>query len=139
MINTEGEIMKCEAHELLEREINRCKDNEQELYSLDRERSKVMAEIQQDLAEIKANHKNMKEDMQEFKKDMDLVKGGLSEVKEDVSGLKTDMSVVKTQVNKIKEITEAQAAKKVWTPKDWAVIIVAALSLAGTVITAILK
>lgn len=127
--------MKCEAHELLESEINRCKDNEQELYELDRKRAQTMAEIQKDIAEIKTDHKHMKEDIQEFKKDLGAVKSNQSEMKLDVKELKQNMQQVQAEVKDVKSLLQT----KKWEPKDYCVIIVALLSLAGTIITVLVK
>lgn len=131
--------MKCEAHDLLEKEINRCKDNEQELYTLDRKRAQDMAEIKSDIAEIKADHKNMKEDIIEFKKDLNIVKLEQAEMKTDVKDLKKLQEVTQQEVKSLKTLTENSLSKKKWEPKDWTVVIVALLSLAGTIITAFLR
>lgn len=135
----ENELMKCEAHELLEREIERCKNNEQELYTLDRTRSQTMAEIQQDIAEIKVDSKNMKEDLKEFKQDLSTVKQEQSEVKTDVKDLNKKVEEVQIEVKEIKKIVEKTVQKKKWEPKDLAIVIVALLSLIGTIVTALIK
>ena len=103
--------MGSEVQEMLERELNRCKDNEQELYSLDRKRAEQMAEIQKDITEVKTK----------------------------MDDLETDVAEIKIEVKEIKRITTENSQRKKWEPKDYCVVIVALLSLIGTIITAWVK
>lgn len=98
-----------------------------------------MAEIQKDIAEIKTDHKNMKEDIQEFKKDLAEVKTDQSEMKADVKDLKNEMITLQKTVTEVKDLAVQNASKKQWEKKDLCVIIVALISLAGTIITALIK
>lgn len=133
------DIMKCEAHDFLEKEIQRCKDNEAELYQLDREQSKVMNEIQRDVTELKIGTKKMEEDVKQLKTDMAEVKTKVDSQAIETEAIKAGMNEIKTEVKEIKSITMKQAEKKHWEPKDYVAVIVAALALIGTIFTATLK
>lgn len=141
-----------DASELMQKEIDRVKENQSQLYSLDREKQKVMTDIQTDIAEIKAEHKNTKEDMSEVKKDVTEMKreisdinNTVSEVKHKVESLESKFDVTDKKVDAVKDevVAEIKTLKNdmnrnKWQPKDWCVIIVAAFSLIGTLLTAIL-
>lgn len=123
----EGKPMLCEAHEILVQELDRVKNNQSELYSLDRERREQLSDIQNSITQIREENQNMKNDITELKTDM-------SSVKADMGTVKQDLASVKTSITKIEANT-----KKSWEPKDYVAVIVAVLAMAGTVLSAILK
>ena len=125
--------------ELMQKEIDRVKTNQSELYSLDREKQKVMADIQRDLAEIKTDHKNTKEAMSEVKKDITQMKTEITDIKNNVQKLDQKVTSVEKKVESVKTdlVTEIQNIKQnKWQPKDWTVIIVAIISLLGSIAAA---
>lgn len=138
MINAE-ELNMDDNTELLSREIERLKNNDQELYSLDRQRAATMSDIQQKVTKIQTEQEAMKEDLQEFKKDLGSVKDKVEVVDSKVDKVETKVDSIQSEVSQVKGIIQNTAAKTTWTPKDKAIIIVALISLAGTIITAFLK
>lgn len=134
-IMPEAKVMQCEAHDLLISELERVKNNESQLYELDRKRQTQLADIQSSISEIKVKNQNMENDIQELKTDMSHVKTDMSEVKTDVSEVKAVVTNLDATVNEINK----RAASKRWQPQDYVAIIVAALALAGTIVTALLK
>lgn len=108
-------------------EITRIKDDERELYALDRERQKVMADIQQDIREIVTEHKSVKKDLETVHKEITGIKNNISEVNSKVSSIETKVDTITQTIN-----------NTAWTPKDKGIVIVAVLSLIGTLATALL-
>lgn len=119
----------CELHNMCSQELSRLKSDVGNLYDLDRETTKAMNQLMQDVTEIKTNHKNMKEDIKQFQIDM-------KEVKTDMSEVKKDMSDVKNEMRLISQKLEVKNESK-WQPKDKAIVVVAALALIGTVFSTI--
>lgn len=145
-MQTDGKNMGTDYQELLEREINRCKDNEQELYSLDRKRAEDMANIIEKIANITANQTHMQQEMSEFKNDigqLDLkveqLQAKFEQVEGKVDNVNREMPELKSEVKEIKKLVEIQSQRKKWEPKDYCVVIVAILSLAGSIITTLIK
>ena len=59
--------MQCEAHEILKEELTRVKNDIGEIYSLDREREKVMSEIQSNITELNTKQEIMNKDIMALK------------------------------------------------------------------------
>lgn len=127
--------MGCEAHNLLTEELNRVKDDISEIYTLDRVREKTMSEIKEDVTELKVKQNIMNEDIK-------ALKVGQAELDNKVTKLDKTVSTINETTNNmqndIKSIKTVMNDSK-WQPKDYVVIIVALLSLAGTIITALIK
>lgn len=134
-----GVMSKCEAHNIIENELNRIKDNESELYSLDRQRQKEIAEMKADVREIKTEQLNMK-------KDINVLKNGVSETNTRLNKVEKKVDTLQTELESIKDVTtstnnklEALTKQHKWQPKDYTVVIVAAFSMIGVIISAILS
>ena len=127
--------MMCDAHNLLEKELTRIKDNQAELYSLDRQRQQKIAGIQSDVTVIKTKQAQMEQDI----KELDLK---VTQTNEKVQTVDTKVETINIKVDEmsqdVKFLTQKMCEKK-WTPKDKAPIIVALISLLGTIIVALLK
>lgn len=119
---------KCEAHDIMYQELQRVKDNQSELYSLERKKSDEMSEIKEDIATLKQSGKTMQQDIEELKNGMEEVKATTSALKTDVKGLKQDMTDIKESIQ-----------NKKWKPADYVAIIVAFISMVGTVAVAIIS
>lgn len=128
----------CESHNMYQKEVERLKDDISQLYNLDREQQKYMSELRADITKIKTDNSYTKDSIAQLQTDV-------ANVKTDVANVKTDMSEVKVNVSSIeKEIKTLNKKlenneKSVWKPKEIAVVIVAALSLIGTLATALLS
>lgn len=119
------ELSPMETMDLIQSEIDRIKNNQTDLYALDRKRSESMAHIEKDVAESKIKIQNMETDIQEVKSDVAQVKKDMA-TKEDLK-----------QINEsIKHINEKLDSRK-WQPKDTAAIVTALLSLIGVIFMAI--
>lgn len=131
--------MPCEAHNMMENELSRIKDNQSELYSLDRQRQKEIADMTADVREIKAEQQTMKEDINELKI-------GMSEANTKITGLDNKVDKINIEMENVKAVTSSMndkltqfTAKAKWQPKDYCVVIVAVLSLIGVIVSAILS
>ena len=119
--------MPMENIDLIQSEIDRVKNNQNELYALDRKKAEVMASIQTDLAEIKVKNQNMENDIAELKTDIsDLKKTAAT--KEDVAEIKADVQEIKATINSRK-----------WQAKDKVAIITAFISLVGVIAVALIN
>lgn len=135
--------------EVLQNELSRVKNDISELYSLDRSRQEGYAEISERLARVETDHANVKVNMADVKNDLDKMKNELTSVKDKVEKVDAKVDRVDSKVDgvnmrvdnlKTELIAEIHKAKETrWQPKDWCIVIVAFLSLAGTVLTAILS
>ena len=95
--------MACERHEYLTNELQRIKNSQAELYSLDRTRTETMAEIREDIATLKAQSKHTKEKV--------------DDLCEEVCDIKESLETIKDAVE-----------KKRWQPKDIIALVTALLS-----------
>lgn len=155
--NMEG---NCGAHEMFANELMRVKQNQTDLYNLDRKKMEEISLMQSKLAAIEEGQKGTKEDVAELKngqkemtKEITAVKSDVSDVKlkvekveSKVDNVESKVDSVESKVDSVKEevirelkTLKSSQAKKQWTPKDYCVIIVAFLSLAGTIVTCLLK
>ncbi|MBO7714441.1 MAG: hypothetical protein J6S85_12770 [Methanobrevibacter sp.] len=107
--------MDNEVYKMIMQEIQHIKENQSQLYDMDRQRIET-------LAELKADNTNMKKDIEE-------VKDEIREFKDDMKSVKKDISEINTKLNN----------KPRFTGKDIALIIVALIGLAGTILTALAK
>ena len=128
----------CEAHNIIERELNRIKDNQSELYSLDRQRQKDNAEMAADLREIKTEQQVMKKDITELKTSMSEVNDRVNTMDNKMDKMGSDISNLNTVVTNINQKVNQMTENKKWQPKDIALIVVAALSMTGVIVSAIL-
>lgn len=132
------DMPKCEAHNIMERELNRIKDNQSELYSLDRQRQKDNAEMAADLREIKTEQQVMKKDITELKTSMSEVNDRVNTMDNKMDKMGSDISNLNTVVTNINQKVNQMTENKKWQPKDMALIVVAALSMTGVIVSAIL-
>lgn len=132
------DMPKCEAHNIIERELNRIKDNQSELYSLDRQRQKDNAEMAADLREIKTEQQVMKKDITELKTSMSEVNDRVNTMDNKMDKMGSDISNLNTVVTNINQKVNQMTENKKWQPKDIALIVVAALSMTGVIVSAIL-
>lgn len=138
MMNTE-ELNMDDTLELFRAELERCKNNEQELYSLDRQRAAAMSDIQQKVTKISTEQEVIKEDVKEFKKDLGSVVNKVEGIESKVDKVEVKVDSIQLEVTQIKKITQEAAERKQWQPKDIAIIVVALISLIGTIVTALIK
>ena len=135
----------CEAHDMMTAELGRMKNAQADLYALDRKRADTMAEIQKDIAILKTDSRHTKDAVEEIRADISGMRGEINTLKQDV---KTDMGGVKRNITELggevagmsavlDEVKKTLQQKK-WTPRDYCVIIAAALALAGSVLGVVL-
>lgn len=124
----------CAAHDLLVSELDRVKDNQSELYELDRKRSDDMSEIRSDIATLKSAGSIMQKDIEDLKTGVTEVKNVTSELKNDIIQVKSSVSGMQLDISKIKESIQG----KKWKPADYVAIIVAFISMIGTVAVTII-
>lgn len=127
--------MNCEAHALLTEELSRVKDDIGEIYSLDREREKIMSDVQQKITELNVKQETMKNDITDLKTGQANLDTKVTQLDQKVT--KIDQNTQSMQ-NDLKAIKENIKENK-WQPKDYCVVIVAVLSLAGTLLTCLIK
>ena len=132
------DMPKCEAHNIIEQELNRVKDDLAELYTLDRQRQKESAEMAADLREIKTEQQVMKKDITELKTSMSEVNEHMNKIDNKMDKMGSDISNLNNIVTNINKKVSQMTEEKKWQPKDIALIVVAALSMTGVVISAIL-
>lgn len=134
-MQTEDKSMgTCEAHEILLKEIDRVKNNQTDLYSLDRKRAETLSDMQSDIAEIKTDSQHMKQDITELKEKLETVEKNQVDMKEDQIEFKSDLKEIKTDMKELKENFKGTR----WQPKDICVIIVAIISLLSSVLVCLL-
>ena len=129
----------CEAHNIIENEINRLKDNDRELYSLDRKRQQEIAEMTADVRVIKNEQQIMKKDITELKSRMDEVNEKTADMCQKVDRITTDIENVKKLTGSMNNTLNQYMNKPKWQPKDYCVVIVAALSMIGVIVSAVLS
>lgn len=127
--------MNCEAHALLTDELSRVKDDIGEIYSLDREREKVMSDVQQKVTELSVKQETMRNDITDLKNGQVNLDTKVTQLDQKVT--KIDQNTQSMQ-NDLKTIKEDLKENK-WQPKDYCVVIVAFLSLIGTLATVFWK
>ncbi len=132
------DMPKCEAHNIIERELNRVKDDLSELYTLDRQRQKESAEMAADLREIKTEQQVMKKDITELKTSMSEVNKSVNAMGSKMDKMGSDISSLNNVVTNINQKVNQMTENKKWQPKDIALIVVAALSMTGVIVSAIL-
>lgn len=129
------DVMTCEAHDMIVQELSRMKDDESQLYELDRQRQATAAQMQSDITEIKTEQKQMKKDLKDLGDKMDQNNSRLALVEIQMNTMQSDVAKINENINSIsKNLNE-----KKWTPKEYVTIIVALLSLIGTITVALLK
>lgn len=132
------DMPKCEAHNMIERELSRIKDSQSELYALDRQRQKDIADMTADVREIKTEQQTMKKDVNELKASMSEVNERINKVDNKMDKMGTDISNLNNVVTNINQKVNQMTENKKWQPKDIALIVVAALSMTGVIVSAIL-
>lgn len=128
----------CETHNMCQKEVDRLKDDVSQLYDLDREQQKYMSEMRADITQIKTDNSYTKNSIAKLQTDMQNVKTDVANVKTDMSDVKVNVSSIEKEIKTLNKKLENNE-KTVWKPKEIAVVIVAALSLIGTLATAILS
>lgn len=127
--------MGCEAHNMLTEDLNRVKNDISDIYQLDRDRVKVMTDIKTDVTELKVKQEKMNEDIKELKKGQTELDNKVTKLDKTVSTINETTNNMQNDIKSIKTVMNDSK----WQPKDYVVIIVALLSLAGTIITALIK
>lgn len=112
---------------MIETELERVKDNQSELYELDRKRQQDIATMRSDITEIKTEQKFIKEDVTELKTDMAGVKTDMAEFKTNQKEMQQDIKSIRSSIENHR-----------WQPKDYVAVIVAVLALVGTVLSTVL-
>jgi len=120
----------CEAHEIVMQEVNRVKESQAELYSLDRKRSEAMLEMQKDIAILKTDGKYTKEAVESLQ-------GDLSEVKKDVSDIKSDIKQFSGIERTVNEMSQKMQSKK-WQPKDYCLLVTSILTFVSAIVVALI-
>lgn len=126
----EATLATCEAHEIVMQEVNRVKESQAELYSLDRKRSEAMLKMQKDIAILKTDGKYTKEAIESLQ-------GDLSEVKKDVSDIKSDIKQFSGIERTVNEMSQKMQSKK-WQPKDYCLLVTSILTFVSAIVVALI-
>ena len=126
--------IQMDAQDLMIQDIMRLKENDKELYDLDRKKTELIMELNTNLKEVVVEQKVIKKDVNELKDKMSKVETSTAATNADVNNLKSDMREVKEDMKEVKQVVTS----KKWQPKDIAVIVVAVLALCSSVITTLI-
>lgn len=126
--------IQMDAQDLMIQDIMRLKENDKELYDLDRKKTELIMELNTNLKEVVVEQKVIKKDVNELKDKMSKVETSTAATNADVNNLKSDMQEVKEDMKEVKQVVTS----KKWQPKDIAVIVVAVLALCSSVITTLI-
>lgn len=139
--------MGCEAHAMLVDEVNRVKHDVGELYSLDRDQAKIMAQMGEKIATMETEQKHMRTDIANIQSEVKDVNNKIIKVDTKVEKVENKVDKLDTKVEtmasdvasinqKVEKIVKRQSLT--WSSKEKALVVVALLSFAGTIFSAIL-